>query len=54
MPEEVRLDAADLAAEPVPGGRALGGEVDEDGDWHRVLTQAGRSADGAPPTGAGS
>lgn len=41
----VTFDAADLAAESRFWAGVLGGEVDEDGDWHMVLV------DGAPRIG---
>ncbi|WP_410613241.1 VOC family protein [Amycolatopsis sp. lyj-109] len=41
----VTLDAADLAAESRFWAGVLGGEVDDDGDWHMVLV------DGAPRIG---
>jgi predicted enzyme related to lactoylglutathione lyase len=41
----VAFDAADLAAESRFWAGVLGGEVDEDGDWHMVMV------DGAPRIG---
>lgn len=41
----VVFDAADLAAESSFWAAVLGGEVDDDGDWHMVLV------DGAPQVG---
>ncbi|MET8997818.1 VOC family protein [Amycolatopsis sp. NPDC004169] len=45
MHQVVTFDAADLAAESRFWAGVLGGEVDEDGDWHMVLV------DGAPRIG---
>jgi len=45
MHQVVTFDAADLAAESRFWAGVLGGEVDDDGDWHMVLV------DGAPRIG---
>ena len=45
MHQVVTFDAADLAAESRFWAGVLGGEVDEDGDWHMV------TVDGAPRIG---
>ncbi|MEU5260067.1 VOC family protein [Amycolatopsis sp. NPDC021455] len=45
MHQVVTFDAADLAAESRFWAGVLGGEVDEDGDWHMVMV------DGAPRIG---